>query len=101
RGRKIAKQSDSWSLIFSVRQQFAADDVELRKVIEFPFARKHIEIEHPERLARSGISDEIKLEIVNPFVRRGDLFEFQAENALVNVEHTVEHLLEREIQAQG
>ena len=76
------------------------DDFELREVIEFSFARKHIEIKHPERLARGGIGHHVKLEIVDPFVRRGDLLELQAEDALINGEHAIEHFLEREKCAQ-
>src|SRR5215510_10631922 len=97
RRRKVAKQGDCWSLVFSIRQQLAADDFELSKVIEFSFARKHIEIKHSERLARGGIGYHVKLEIVDPFVRRGDPFKLQTKDALINVEHSVEHLLEREI----
>ncbi len=69
-------------------------------MIEFSFAREHIEIKHAERFARGRIGDQIKLEIVNPLVGCGDLFEFQTENVLVNVEHPVEHFLEREIGAE-
>src|SRR5438067_13603603 len=64
RRRKIAKQRDSWPLVFSIRQQFAADNLKLGKVIEFSFARKHIEIKHSERFARGRIGHHIKLEIV-------------------------------------
>src|SRR5258708_13820012 len=96
RRRKVAKQGDSWSLVFSIRQQFAADDFELCEVIEFSFARKHIEIKHPERFARGGIGHHVKLEIFGPFVRCGDLLEFQTNNALLNIEHAVEHFLYRE-----
>src|SRR5436190_19268656 len=97
---EIAEQGDGWSLIFSVRQQFAAQNLELCEVVEFSFARKHIEIKHSEGLTGGGIGHQIKLEVVDPFVRRGDLFKFQTKNALVDVEHAVEHLLEREISAQ-
>ena len=69
-------------------------------MIEFSFAREHIEIKHAERLAGGGVGHEIKLEIVDPFVRRGDLLEFQPEDVLINVEHPVEHFLEREKDAQ-
>ena len=100
RRRKVAKQGDSWPLVFSIRQQFAADDFELCEVIEFSFARKHIEIKHPERFARGGIGHHVKLEIFDPFVRCGDLLEFQTKDALINIEHAVEHFLEREKYAQ-
>ena len=70
-------------------------------MIEFSFAREHVEIKHAERFARGRICDHIKLEIVNPFVGRGDPFEFQAENALIDVEHSIEHFLEGEIRAQS
>ena len=66
-------------------------------MIEFSFAWKHIEVKHPERLAGGGIGHHIKLEIVDPFVRRCDLLKLQTENVLINVEHSVEHVLEREI----
>ena len=69
-------------------------------MIEFSFARKHIEIKHAERLTRDGIGHQIKVQIIDPLVRRSDLFKFQAENALINVEHAVEHFLERKIRAQ-
>src|SRR5215469_10722768 len=101
RRRKVAKQSNSWALVFSVVQQFAADNFELSEVIEFSFTRKHIEIKHPERFDGGGIGHHIKLEVVNPFVGRNDLFKLQAKDALINVEHAVEHLLEREIHAQS
>ena len=97
---KIAKQGDSWPLVFSVRQQFATDDFELGEVIEFSFARKHIEIKHPERLAGGGIGHHVELEIVDPFVRRSDFLKLKTKDALINIEHAVEHLLEREICAQ-
>src|ERR1044071_1412948 len=100
RRRKITKQSDSRSLVFSIRQQFAADYFELGEVIEFSFARKHIEIKHPKRFARGSIGHHIKLEIVDPFVRRGNLFELQTEDALINIEHPIEYPLEREKCAQ-
>src|SRR5437762_4680488 len=92
RRRKIAKQGDSWPLVFSVRQQFASDDFELGEVIEFSFARKHIEIKHPERLAGGGIGHHVELEIVDPFVRRSDLLKRQTKDALIYIEHAVEHL---------
>src|SRR5262249_30469806 len=101
RRRKVAKQGDWWSLVFSIRQRLAADDFELSKVIEFSFARKHIEIKQPERFTRRGIGYHVKLEIVDPFVRRGDPFKLQTENALINVEHAVEHFLKREVCAQS
>ena len=88
-------------MIFSVGQQFAAENLELSEVVEFSFARKHIEIKHAEWLTSGGIGHEIKLEVADPFVRRGDLFKLQTENALVDVEHAIEHLLEWEISAQG
>ena len=69
-------------------------------MIEFSFARKHVEVKHAERLAGGGIGHEIKLEIVDPFVRHGDLFKLQAEDALINGEHSIEHLLEREVITQ-
>ncbi len=74
RGRKIAKQCDSRPLVFTVRQQFPADDVELGEVVELAFPRKHIEIKHSKRLARGGIGHDIKLEIIDPLVGRTDFF---------------------------
>ena len=70
-------------------------------MVELAFARKHIEIKHAERLTGCGIGYEIKLKIIDPLVRRSDLFKLQAENALINIEHPVEHFLEREIRTQG
>ena len=87
-------------MIFSIGQEFAADDIELGEVIEFSFARKHVEIKHAERLARGGIGDEIKLEIVDPLVGRSDWFKLQSENVLIDGEHAIEHFLEREKDAQ-
>src|SRR4026209_3003249 len=100
RRRKVTNQSDSWSLVFSIRQLFAADDFELGEVIEFSFARKHIEIKHSKRFARGRIGHHIKLEIVDPFVRHGDLLELQTEDPLINIEHAIEYPLEREKCAQ-
>ena len=54
----------------------------------------------PERLARARVAHHVKLEIVDPFVGRGDFLELQAEDALVNGEHAIEHFLEREEVAQ-
>src|SRR6266498_5855485 len=36
--REIAKQRDGGPLVFAIGQEFAADNVELREVIEFSFA---------------------------------------------------------------
>ena len=88
------------ALIFSIGQQFAFDDAELREVIVFAFARKHVEIEQAERLAGFRVGDGVELQIADPFVRRFDALEFQAEDALVNREHAVEHALVGEINAQ-
>ena len=49
-------------------------------------------------MAESG--DEIPPEIVNPFVRCDDLFEFETKDALINIEHPVEDFLEGEIRTQ-
>src|SRR6266446_8356945 len=95
-GREIAKQRRDGALIFSVSELFAADNSEFGEVIEFSVARKHVEIEHAERLAGGGVGHHVKLEIVDPLVRRDDFFKLQTENALVNVEHAFEHFLERE-----
>src|SRR5438046_8723358 len=70
RRRKVAKQADRWSLVFSVRQQFAADDFELGEVIEFSFAWQHIEMKHRARLAGGGIGPQAELATVAPLVRR-------------------------------
>jgi hypothetical protein len=87
-------------VIFPVRQNFAADDFEFGEMIEFSFARKHVEVKHAQRFAGGGIGHDVKLKITNPFVGRGDLFEFQTEDALVNVEPALEHSLEWEISAE-
>ena len=50
--REIAKQRHGRPLVLSVRKELAADDVELREVVEFSLAREHVEIKHPQRLAR-------------------------------------------------
>src|ERR1041384_4587356 len=76
RRREVAKQSDGRPLVFSIRHQFAADDVELCEVIEFSFAREHVEVKHAQRLATGGVGYQIKLEIIDPFVRRGDFFKW-------------------------
>ena len=68
-GGKLQSKRDGRPLIFSIWQELAADDFKLREVIEFSFARKHIEIEHAERLARRGIGHGVELEIVDPFLR--------------------------------
>ena len=70
-------------------------------MIEFSFAREHIEVKHPERFATGGIRHQIKLEIIDPFVGGGDLFKFQTKDVLVNAEHPIEHFLEREIRPQS
>src|SRR6184192_3328835 len=49
--REIAKQRDGGPLVFAIGQEFAADNVELREVIEFSFAREHVEVKHAERFA--------------------------------------------------
>src|SRR5437764_3531909 len=100
RWREIEKQRYYRPLVFSVWQQFATYDLELSEVIEFPFTREHIELEKPKRFTRRGIAHYIKLHVIDPFERHRDVFKFQPENALVNVEHPVEHLLEWEIGAQ-
>src|SRR6266511_3231669 len=97
RRRKVAKQGDGWSLVFFIRQQFATDDFELGEVIEFSFTREHIQIKHPKRFASRGIGDHVKLEVVDPCVRHGNFFELQTKDVLINVEHAVQDLLEREI----
>src|SRR6266542_2287872 len=86
RRRKIAKQGDGWSLVFSIRQQFAAHNFELGEVIEFSFTREHIQIKHPKRFASGGIGDHVKLEVVDPFVRHGNFFELQTKDVLIKVE---------------
>src|SRR5436190_24382716 len=83
-------------LILGVRQKLAADYRKFGEVIEFSFARKHVEIKHAKRLAGRGVRYHVKLQVVDPFVRRGDFLELQTENALVNVEHAFQHFLERE-----
>src|SRR6202045_2383769 len=98
--RKITKQRDGRALIFSVRQELAADDVELGEVIELSFAWEHIEVKHPKRFARGRIAHEIKLQIVDPFVRRRDLLKLQSKNVLIDGEHAIEHFLEWEKDAQ-
>ena len=65
-------------------------------MIELSFARKVIEIKQAERLAGGGIGHHIELEVIDPLGGRADPFELQTENALINVEHTVEHFLKRE-----
>src|SRR5947207_15094680 len=80
RRRKIEKQSDCRWLVFSIRQHFSADDVELCEVIEFSFAWKHIELEHAKALARGGSGNDIKLTVIDPFVGRDDHIELQTEN---------------------
>src|ERR1700730_17263057 len=62
RRREISKQRRDRSLIFSVGEQFAADDSKFGEVIEFSFARKHVEIEHAQRLAGGGLGHHVKLE---------------------------------------
>ena len=71
-----------------------------REVIVFALARKHVEIEQAERLAGLRVGHGVKLQVADPFVRRFDALEFQAEDALVNREHAVQHALIREINAQ-
>ena len=100
RRRKIAQQEHGWPLIFSLRQKLALDDGEFSEVVVFSLARKHIEIKHAQRLAAGRISHHVKLEIVDPLVGRTDFFEFEPEDVLVDVEHPIEHFLEREICAQ-
>ena len=66
-------------------------------MIVLSLPRKHVEIEHPERLARSRVGNGVELEIVDPFLRNGDFLKLQAKDALVDVEHPFERFLEREI----
>src|SRR5437660_9901850 len=82
---KVTQQSGDRSLIFAVWQKFAADNRKFGEVIELSFAREHIEVKHTERFAGGGIRHHIKLEIVDPFVRRGDFLKLQPEDALVDV----------------
>ena len=96
RRRKIAKQRRNRTLILAVRQLFATDDRKLGEVIKFSFAREHIEIKHAERFAGGGVGYHVKLEIVDPLVRRFDFLKLQTKNALVDIEHSFEHFLERE-----
>ena len=96
RWRKIAQERGYRPLIFAVWQKFTADDWKFGEVVKFSVARKHIEIKHAKRLAGGGIRHHVKLQVVDPFVRRGDFLELQTENALVNVEHAFQHFLERE-----
>ena len=56
-------------------------------MIEFPFAWKHIEVKQAEWLAGRGIAHDKELEIIDPFIRHGDLIEFQAEDVLIDGEH--------------
>ena len=69
-------------------------------MIEFSFPREHVEIEHPERLPAGSVGHHVELEIVDPFFRCDNLGKFQAEDALIDVEHPIERPLEGKINPQ-
>ncbi len=69
-------------------------------MIELSFAREHVEVKYSKRFAAGRIGDEKELQIVDPFVGRGDFFKLQAENALINIEHSLERFLKREVNTE-
>ena len=83
--REVADERDGRALVFAVGQQLAFDDAELGEVIVFAFAREHVEVEQAERLAGLGVGHGVELQVADPFVRRLDALELQAEDALVDV----------------
>src|SRR5207244_13563560 len=74
--REIAKQRDGGPLVFAIGQEFAADNVELREVVEFSFAREHVEVKHAERLATGGIGDQINVAVSDQYVGREHVAKF-------------------------
>src|SRR5437764_829445 len=69
---------------------------ELGEVIKLSVAWEHVEVKQTQGFAGRGIAHRPELEIVDPFIGRGDLFEFQPENPLINGKHSINYFLERE-----